>query len=136
MSADYGRLASEKYILLTTYRRTGEPVATPIGVAGDGGDLVVWTDRESGKVKRIRRDPTVGVQACDVSGRTTHGAVVPGKARILDGAGSDRVRRALARKYGVIGRVGMFLSGLRGGRRMVGVAITLDGSPTARWLIP
>jgi PPOX class probable F420-dependent enzyme len=128
MSRDYERLASEKYILLTTFRRSGEPVATPIGVAGDGGDLVVWTDRESGKVKRIRRDPTVEVQACDVRGRTTHGAAVRGKARTLDCAGSDRVRRALARKYGVVGWVGTFLSGLRGGRRMVGVAITLGGS--------
>jgi PPOX class probable F420-dependent enzyme len=105
-SPEYERLASEKYVLLTTYRRTGEPVATPIGVAGADGDLVVWTDRASGKVKRILRNPAVEIQACDMRSRTTHGAVVRGKARILDGAGSDRVRLVLARKYGLVGRGG------------------------------
>jgi PPOX class probable F420-dependent enzyme len=127
MAPEFDRLAAEKYVLLTTYRRTGAPVATPIWVAGDGGDLVMWTERQSGKVKRIRRSGTVEVQACDARGRQTHGAVVPGKARILDDEGTERVRRAIARKYGILGRVTMFFSRLRGGRnRTVGLAIALD----------
>ncbi|HKS47129.1 MAG TPA: PPOX class F420-dependent oxidoreductase [Amycolatopsis sp.] len=128
MSSEYERLAAEKYVALTTYRRTGDPVATPVWLAGDGGELLVWSERQAGKVKRIRRDPAVAVQACDVRGRRTHGAEVRGKARILDGAGSDRARRAIARKYGLLGQVTMFFSRLRGGRdRTVGIAITLDG---------
>jgi hypothetical protein len=127
MAPEFDRLAAEKYVLLTTYRRTGAPVATPIWVAGDGGELVMWTERKSGKVKRIRRSGTVEVQACDMRGSRTHGAVVPGKARILDDEGTERVRRAIARKYGILGRVTMFVSRLRGGRtRTVGLAIALD----------
>lgn len=127
MTSEYERLAAERYVLLTTYRRTGDPVATPIWVAGDNGELVVWTERHSGKVKRVRRDPAVRIQACDLRGRGTHGLEVTGQARLLDDAGSERVRHAIARKYGLFGRVTMFFSRLRGGReRTIGIAITLD----------
>jgi uncharacterized protein len=127
MSSEYDRLSGEKYVLLTTYRRSGDAVATPIWVVGEDGELVMWTERRSGKVKRLRRDPAVLVQACDVRGRRTHGAAVAGKARVLDDAGSDRVRRAIAGKYGLFGRVTMFFSRLRGGtERTVGIAVTLD----------
>ena len=129
MTSEYERLATERYVLVTTYRRTGDPVATPTWVAGDGGELVVWTVRHSGKVKRIRRDPAVRVQACDARGRRTHGLEVTGNARLLDDAGSERVRRAIARKYGLLGQVSTFFSRLRGGpERTIGIAITLDES--------
>jgi PPOX class probable F420-dependent enzyme len=125
--SEYQRLAGERYIVLTTYRRNGDPVETPVWVAADDGELLVWTERKSGKVKRLRRNPAVRVQAGDLRGRTKHGAAVAGRARVLDDAGSELVRRAIARKYGLLGRVTMFFSRLRGGReRTVGLAILLD----------
>jgi PPOX class probable F420-dependent enzyme len=127
MSSEYERLAGERYVLLTTYRRNGDPVATPIWLAGQDGELVMWTERQAGKVKRVRQDPSVRIQACDLRGNETHGSPVTGKARILDDADSERVRGAIARKYGLLGQVTMFFSRLRGGRqRTVGLAITLD----------
>ena len=50
------RMGDGKYVLLTTYRRDGTPVATPTWVVRDGDALAVWTATDSGKVKRVRRD--------------------------------------------------------------------------------
>ncbi|SFB36954.1 hypothetical protein SAMN05216266_109120 [Amycolatopsis marina] len=125
MSTELDRLAREKYLVLTTFRKNGDPVPTPVWAARKGDELLVWTERESGKVKRIRRDDKVELTACDVRGKKTHGATVTGHARVLDDE-SEQVRRAIAEKYGMIGRVTMFFSKLRGGKeRTVGVAIKL-----------
>ena len=43
-------LPASEYVSLTTFRRTGEPVATPVWAAADGADLVVWTRTDTGKV--------------------------------------------------------------------------------------
>jgi len=123
-------LAAERYVLLSTYRRSGEAVATPVWIARRGDELVVWTERNAGKVKRIRNDSRVELTACDVRGRPSNGKTVVGRARLLDDAESRRVREAIARKYGIFGRVAMFFSRLRGGtQRTIGVAIALDESP-------
>lgn len=127
MSAELDRLAAEQYLLLTTFRKNGDPVRTPVWAGHDDGELTVWTERHAGKVKRIRNDPSVELAACDIRGKPKSGSTVPGKARILDDAGSERVRQSIIRKYGIIGRVTMFFSRLRGGsQRTVGVAIALD----------
>ena len=52
------RLGAGKYLLLTSYRKNGTPVATPVWVVRDGEHLAIWTERHAGKVKRIRRDGT------------------------------------------------------------------------------
>ena len=127
MASETARLGAEQYVLLTTYRRDGRAVPTPVWVSAEDGELLMWSERKAGKVKRIRNDGTVLVQACDMGGSATHGAAVPGQARLLDAAGTERARRSIARKYGVIGQVTMFFSRLRGPKdRTVGVAIKLD----------
>jgi PPOX class probable F420-dependent enzyme len=128
MASETDRLAAERYVVLTTFRRDGRAVPTPIWVAGDDGELVLWSERKAGKVKRIRNSGRVEVQACDVRGKRTHGAVVSGQARLLDLSESERVRRAITRKYGIVGRVTMLFSKLRGpADRTIGIAVKLDG---------
>ncbi len=128
MTSETDRLAAERYVVLTTFRRDGRAVPTPIWVAGRDGELVLWSERAAGKVKRIRNDGRVEVQACDVRGRKTHGAKVSGHARLLDAAETEQVRRAIAGKYGIVGRVTMFFSKLRGPQdRTVGIAVKVDG---------
>ena len=128
MTSETERLAAERYVVLTTFRRDGRAVPTPIWVAGREGELVLWSVRDAGKVKRIRNSGRVEVQACDVRGQKTHGAKVSGQARLLDAAETEQVRRAIARKYGVVGRVTMFFSKLRGpADRTVGIAVKVDG---------
>jgi hypothetical protein len=62
------QLGSEKYLLLTTYRKDGRGVPTPLWVVPDGAGLMVWTPAGTGKVKRIRNNGRVTVQACDFRG--------------------------------------------------------------------
>ncbi|SCL16656.1 hypothetical protein GA0070624_1078 [Micromonospora rhizosphaerae] len=120
------RLAAEKYVLLTTFRKDGRAVPTPVWAVRDGDALGVWTVSDSGKVKRIRRDSRVTVAPCDVRGRP-HGGEVPGHATIYDLAGTRRVRDLLKQKYRMLGRLSLLGSRLRRGERgTVGLRITLD----------
>jgi PPOX class probable F420-dependent enzyme len=100
--ADLAALDRGKYVRLTTFRRDGTPVHTPVWFAVDGTTLVVWTDASSGKVKRIRANPAVEVAPSDGRGRPT-GVVRTGTARLLD-AELDRQRGhdLLNRKYGLV----------------------------------
>lgn len=91
-------VAQGKYVSLTTFRKDGTPVATPIWFAVDGDELVMWTRADSWKVKRLRRNTRVLVAPCDVRGRVAAGTpAVEGTGRLVEDLA--RVRRLLARKY-------------------------------------
>ncbi len=92
-------LARTPYLLLTTFRRDGTPVATPVWAARIGGELAVWTNPTAGKIKRIRRDPHVTVAPCGQRGRPL-GRAIDGTARILTGEELEPVLPALIGKYG------------------------------------
>jgi hypothetical protein len=118
-------LASSRYVLLTTFRRDGTPVPTPVWVARLDGALGVWTAPEAGKVKRIRRDPAVLVATCDLRGGNA-GAAHPGRAELLDAAGVQQVLSELRGKYGLQGRLTLLASRLRGRLpRSAGIRIVL-----------
>lgn len=92
--------ARSEYVSLTTYRKDGTPVATPVWAAAEGGELLVWTRTDSWKVKRLRHDSRVRVAVCDVRGRVAEGAATAsGTGRLLDEEGTAAVRRAIGRKY-------------------------------------
>jgi PPOX class probable F420-dependent enzyme len=123
---DLDRLAAEKYVLLTTFRKDGRAVPTPVWAVRDGDALAVWTVSDAGKVKRIRRDGRVTVAPCDVRGNP-RGEAVPAHATICDAAGTRRVRDLLKQKYRLIGRLSLLGSRLRRGESgTVGLRITLD----------
>ena len=92
-------LPTSRYVSLTTFRRSGDPVATPVWAAPDGDALVVWTRADSGKVKRLRHTARVTVAPCDVRGRV-EGPAVEATAELLDSAGWPAAERALRRRYG------------------------------------
>jgi len=66
-------LGDERFVSLTTFRRSGEAVSTPVWVGRDGDALVVTTPRDSGKVKRLRSDDRVELRPCSRSGRVADG---------------------------------------------------------------
>ncbi|MDX3644814.1 PPOX class F420-dependent oxidoreductase [Streptomyces sp. MB09-02B] len=118
-------LGAGKYLLVTTYRKNGTTVPTPVWVVRDGDALGVWTVTDSWKVKRVRNRADVLVGPCDVRGNPT-GDSVPARAEILDAAGSAAYRRLIARKYGVLGRLTLLGSRLRrGADGTIGMRITL-----------
>ncbi|NLG55489.1 MAG: PPOX class F420-dependent oxidoreductase [Rhodococcus sp.] len=117
-----------KYVLLTTFRKDGSPVPTPLWAAAEGDRLLMWTVTDSYKVKRIRRNPDVTVAVCDARGNPK-GDPIPARAEILDDAGTDRERSAIASKYGIVGWFVMKGSLLRRGNHgTIGLAITLGGN--------
>jgi PPOX class probable F420-dependent enzyme len=103
-SADLATLDRGKYIRLTTFKRDGTAVPTPVWFAVDGSTLLVWTDAASGKAKRVRNDGRVEVAPSDGRGKPT-GAVRSGTARQVDDEGTRRrAHDLLNRKYGVVKR--------------------------------
>lgn len=127
MSSDqpFDAATQAKYVQLTTFRKDGTPVASPLWAAADGSTLLMWTETDSWKVKRIRRDPHVVVQACDVRGKNLQGQPVEGTATVLDAAGTDRARNAIKKKYGILGWILVKASLLRRGKSgTVGISIT------------
>jgi uncharacterized protein len=98
-------LPRSEYVSLTTFRRTGVPVATPVWAAPDGDSLVVWTRADSGKVKRLRHTTRVTVAPSDIRGRV-QGPAVDGTAELLPPSEHPAARAALRRAYGLKFTVG------------------------------
>ena len=112
--SDLAALDGARYVLLTTFRASGEGVATPVWFARTAPDaIVVTTEHTSGKVKRLAADPTCTLAACDIRGRVT-GGTVAGVARILEGDEARAADDALARTYGLEWRAFSAASRLRG----------------------
>ncbi|MEV4640717.1 PPOX class F420-dependent oxidoreductase [Actinoplanes sp. NPDC049548] len=108
------QLGAEKYVLLTTFRKDGRAVATPLWVVPDGAGVAFWTPKGTGKLKRIRNNGRVTLAPCDVRGNPK-GEAVEATARIGDEADRVRVGELLKRKYGVMGRLTLLGSRLRRG---------------------
>ena len=126
MATTVDSLGTAQYARVTTYRRDGRAVPTPVWVVRDGDAIAVWTPTNSGKVKRIRRRGAVLVGPCDFRGNL-QGDEVPARAVILDADGTARVRGLLARKYGLMARLTLWGSRIRRGTAgTVAIRITLD----------
>ena len=78
----------------------------------DGDTLYVRTVANSGKVKRIRRNPQVNVAPCSGSG-DLRGEWVSAQAREVSGEIEKRVDSLLGRKYGLQKTLFALMSALR-----------------------
>ena len=93
-------LAKQRYVSLTTFRRDGTAASVPVWVVSDDGErLLIWTGADTGKVKRIRRDPRVLIAPADYRGREL-GPQVQAQARVLGPEADAIVVPLLRRKYG------------------------------------
>jgi PPOX class probable F420-dependent enzyme len=116
-----------KYLSLTTFKRDGTAVATPVWVAAEGDRLLVWTQADSGKAKRLRNSGRVLIAPCDSRGRL-RGEQVPGSAKLLDEAGTAQVERAFAAKFGTAFRFFRTIGKRRAKSGHVGVEVRLNQS--------
>src|SRR5215203_3142354 len=83
-SVSLAPLVRQKTVLLTTFRRDGRPVGTPVSIAVEGDRAFVRTWDTSGKMKRIRNNPEVNIAPSTTLG-TPIGPALPAQARILTG---------------------------------------------------
>ena len=91
-------IPGEKYIALTTFRKNGVPVTTPVWFGEEGDKLYIMTRSISGKYKRIRNNPQVRVAPCTIRGVVT-GPQFAATARILPPEEHAQARKAINRKY-------------------------------------
>jgi PPOX class probable F420-dependent enzyme len=97
-------LAQEKYLSLTTYRRDGSAVSTPVWFVAEENRLLIWTSAVSWKAKRLRRNPLVRIAACDFRGKV-RGPAWDATARFLPPSEGDYVQRLLLKKYPIARRL-------------------------------
>jgi uncharacterized protein len=90
--------ARRRCMLLTTYRRDGTPVASPVWFVTDHGEVRVWTQTSSGKLKRVRHTAQCTIAPCTVFGRLT-GNALAGQARILPVTEGPFIQLLLRAKY-------------------------------------
>ena len=100
----FAALDGHNYMNLTTFRKSGAGVVTPVWFAEDSGRLYVMTQMSAGKTKRIRNTGRVEVAPADRAGKPL-GASLPGQARLLAGAEADAANARLSKKYGLMKRM-------------------------------
>ena len=93
---------AQQYVELTTFRRNGKGVPTPVWIAPDGEDLLVVTVDDTGKTKRLAHTDRVELRPCSVRGEVAPNAPrYAGRASVhRDAAAVARVKRAVGAKYG------------------------------------
>ena len=97
-TSPFGRFARQKTVALTTFRRDGTRVSTPVNIVVDGDHAYFRTPHVTGKAKRLRSDPAVELAPSTFRGTPT-GPGMRARARLLSEYETPGVRRALARKY-------------------------------------
>jgi PPOX class probable F420-dependent enzyme len=110
-----------KYISLGTLKKDGTVVRTPVWYVGvshgtSGSELIVTTESNSGKVKRIRNFPDVEIAECDMRGRIK-GKAIPAVAQIVDPATENGLVALFHKKYGLMFRI-MSLPGRKARQRV------------------
>jgi PPOX class probable F420-dependent enzyme len=78
---DSAALAKEPFVSITTFKRDGTPVSVPVWCAADNGTLLVFSEADSWKLKRIGRDAHVRVAPCSARG-TPRGPAVDRRRRV------------------------------------------------------
>ena len=105
---DFSVVQGHKYISLTSFRKSGKPVATPVWFVEKEGKICVWTQANSGKMKRLRHTSRVTLAPCTMGGKVI-GPTVEGLARIVSPQEKEQVRLLLQGKYGWMQRFYAFL---------------------------
>jgi PPOX class probable F420-dependent enzyme len=118
-----------RYLSVTSFKRDGTGVATPVWFVSDGRRLFALTDLHSAKVRRMRRNPRVLVASCHPGGKL-RGEPVPARAEVLtDTPDLDRVQKLLTERYKLSYRLVMLF--YRVGRRLRGQRSVADGAALA-----
>jgi len=95
------RFRKQRTVLLTTYRRDGRPVGTPVNIAVEGDHAFVRTWDTSWKFKRIRNNPEVEIAPSTVRGKVT-GPPMKARARVLAGGEAQHAAQVIVRKYPIL----------------------------------
>ena len=128
-AADLEAFTRGRFLSVTSFKRDGTGVATPVWFVSDGRRLYAFTDLHSAKVRRIRRNPEVLVASCRPGGKLRR-EPVHGRAEILtETEDLERVNRLLHERYKISYPLVMLV--YRTGRRLRGDRAVADGAALA-----
>jgi PPOX class probable F420-dependent enzyme len=128
-AADLEALLPGRYLSVTSFKRDGTGVATPVWFVSDGRRLFALTDLDSAKVRRIRRNPRVLIASCRADGKL-RSELVPARAEVLTATPDlEHVRTLLIERYKISYRLIMLIYRL--GRRIRGKPSVADGAVLA-----
>ena len=128
-AVDLEALFPGRFLSITSFKRDGTGIATPVWAASDGRRLYAFTDLHSAKVRRIRRHPKVLVAPCRANGSLLR-LPLPARAEVLtDTAELEYVRSLLLDRYKLSYRLVMWFYRL--GRRLKGESAVADGAALA-----
>jgi PPOX class probable F420-dependent enzyme len=94
----FGSLAPAKYLLLTTFKQDGTPMAVAVRAVVDGDRAYFGAWDASGTSKRLQHTDWVQVVACTALGMASFGPRAGATARLLAGAEASQAAGRLARK--------------------------------------
>ena len=115
--SDRSAVLTAQYVALTTYRRDGTPVTTPVWAAAEGESLYLFSNAAAGKVKRLRNSSRAAIAPCTATGTIT-GAQLSAEAFNLASDQMPKVWRLLTKKYGMAARLFMVYDRARALLRM------------------
>ncbi len=118
--------ARQGTVLLTTFRRDGTPIGTPVNIAVEGDHAYIRTWDTAWKFKRLRNNPLVEVAPSTLGGKPT-GPAIQARSRVLDGEASAHAGRLLARKHPLLHGILVPLTHRLRGHRTVHVELTPIG---------
>jgi PPOX class probable F420-dependent enzyme len=100
-------LGDKRFVSLTTFRKTGAAVSSPVWIGRDGDQLIVTTPQDSGKVKRLRNSSRCELRPCSRSGKVPDGVrPIAAVAEIFDDdATRERATEIIRVKYGLEYRI-------------------------------
>ena len=128
-AAELDALFPGRYLSVTSFKRDGTGVATPLWFVTDGSRVFALTDLHSAKVKRIRRNPRVLVARCRASGKL-QGEPLAARVEVLTAVPElERVQKLLIARYRLTYRVVMLA--YRIGHRLRGQPAVADGAVLA-----
>jgi PPOX class probable F420-dependent enzyme len=123
MSKDLGQFKDQQYISLETYRKSGQPVATPVWFVMDDDFIDIVTRSKTGKVKRVRNNPQVRVVISDFKGKPK-GSWHEGTAQFLSEQESGLAVKKRNKKYGIKARLASLITSRNG--KYVVIRVTLN----------
>jgi uncharacterized protein len=115
-------LSGQAYINLETYRRNGQPVATPVWFTIDDNNKMVYvmTRTETGKVKRLQNNSKVRIMPCGMRGQPK-GEWFSGKATFATPEQLEIALKQRNKKYGLKARLSGLFSRTKGD--LIGISI-------------
>lgn len=92
---------TQRTVLLTSFRRDGTPVGTPVNIAVEGDRAFVRSFDAAWKVKRMGRNPEVEVAPSTFRGEP-QGRAIRARARLLEGEEAEHASELIAAKHPIL----------------------------------